>query len=233
MRIIRHSSFTRVPWRNGGGVTHEAIRVPAAGDSFQWRVSVAEIEASGPFSDFAAYQRFMVLLKGAGVALRFSSVTRSAAASTDPAPTPRELRKVGDLAAFDGALTTRCELLDGPCVDLNLMVAKTLSDVCARVEVLREPRSWSVGSGDSVLVFPIDGGVELESGGNAGVLEPWDLAVLSGPHDGAVSVSVRGRGDASDAVNHGAGGSTSSLVRGQQQARLRIGDAVDEANAAQ
>jgi hypothetical protein len=93
-----------------------------------------------------------------------------------------------------------------------------------------------------VLVFPIDGGVELESGGNAGVLEPWDLAVLSGPHDGAVSVSVRGRGDASDAVNvfvatlpvdHGAGGSTSSLVRGQQQARLRIGDAVDEANAAQ
>ena len=47
------------------------MRYPAAGDEFRWRVSVAHIDGSGPFSDFAAYNRKMVLLRGAGIALRF------------------------------------------------------------------------------------------------------------------------------------------------------------------
>ena len=114
MRIIRQSSFTAVPWKNGGGVTREAIRVPPNGDSFDWRVSLARIDTSGPFSDFAAYHRFMVLLKGAGVVLNFSG---------GPPPRVRELRDVGDMEEFDGGLATLCELVNGPCVDLNLMVS--------------------------------------------------------------------------------------------------------------
>src|SRR5271170_5764644 len=117
MRIIRQSDFTATPWKNGGGITHEAIRVPASGDPFRWRVSVAHIEASGPFSDFTGYNRKMVLLRGAGVALAFASGER------------RVLRNMGDLAEFDGALSTHCELLGGPCVDLNLMVSKSLGEV--------------------------------------------------------------------------------------------------------
>jgi hypothetical protein len=194
MRIIRQSSFVSVPWKNGGGVTHEAIRVPPGGDSFQWRVSVAEIDASGPFSDFAAYHRFMVLLKGAGVILKFSS-RATTASSNGPVPGTRQLRRIGDMATFDGALAAHCDLVDGPCVDLNLMVSKMLTDVQARVEVLRERRSWIPSSGESMLVFPVDAGVELECGGAAELLEPWDLALLSGPEDGAVRISARGRGD--------------------------------------
>ena len=79
MHIVRHSSFVAVPWKNGGGVTHEAIRVPPGGEPFHWRVSVAQIDVSGPFSDFAAYNRFMVLLKGAGVVLKFSGGPGAAA----------------------------------------------------------------------------------------------------------------------------------------------------------
>src|SRR6266568_2999843 len=108
LQIIRKSSFTATPWKNGGGITHEAIRVPASGDAYRWRVSVAHIDASGPFSEFAAYNRKMVLLRGAGIELRFADGTHKA------------LRKVGELAEFDGALAAHCELLNGPCVDLNL-----------------------------------------------------------------------------------------------------------------
>ena len=121
LQIIRKASFKATPWKNGGGITHEAIRVPAGGDTFRWRVSVAHIDASGPFSEFAEYNRKMVLLQGAGIELRFGDGIS------------RKLRQVGELVEFDGALSTYCELLDGPCVDLNLMVSKS-DGVAAKVE---------------------------------------------------------------------------------------------------
>lgn len=52
-------------------MTHEVIRVPLGTDAFRWRVSVAQIDVSGPFSDFADYNRKMVLLRGTGVRLTF------------------------------------------------------------------------------------------------------------------------------------------------------------------
>ena len=62
LQVIRRASFTATPWKNGGGITHEALRVPASEYPFRFRVSVAHIDASGPFSEFAEYQRKMVLL---------------------------------------------------------------------------------------------------------------------------------------------------------------------------
>jgi hypothetical protein len=192
MRIIRQSSFVAVPWKNGGGVTHEAIRVPPDGDSFDWRVSVARIDAAGPFSEFAAYHRFMVLLKGAGVVLKFSG---------GPAPQVRALRSVGDMQEFDGGLATHCELEDGPCVDLNLMVSKRLRGVRARVEPLQERRSFRLAGHDSMLVFPIDAGVELARGGTTDQLGPWDLALLSGREEDEVHVVAARSADMRGPVN--------------------------------
>jgi environmental stress-induced protein Ves len=177
MRIVRQSSYAAVPWKNGGGITREAIRIPAEGDAFRWRVSIAQIDASGPFSDFAAYRRFMVLLKGAGVLLKF---TDRAAAAESSAPRARELRRVGDLEEFDGGLATHCDLVNGPCVDLNLMVSKELTDVRAWVESLAEPRAASLESGRALLVFPIDAAVEVKCAAAVDVLDPWDLALVPG-----------------------------------------------------
>ncbi len=167
MRIIRQGEFRSTPWKNGGGITREAIRVPAGGDPFRWRVSVAHIDQPGPFSEFAAYNRIMVLLRGAGVALKFSSGGE------------RLLRKVGDVAEFDGALATLCELLGGPCVDLNLMVAKSLPGVHAQVQRLQQPLVLPPAPGRATLVFPIDAALEVRAAGAAAGLDPWDLAVIS------------------------------------------------------
>jgi environmental stress-induced protein Ves len=169
MQIIRQSAFKAVPWKNGGGITHEAIRVPPSGDPFRWRVSVAHIDASGSFSEFAAYDRTMVLLRGGGIVLGFSNGDR------------RVLEEPGDMVQFDGALAAECTLLHGPCVDLNLIAAKTLQPVEARVQRLDQPLAWTLSEHRSTLLFPIDAPLDLQVGGERAVLEPWDLAVIGGP----------------------------------------------------
>jgi environmental stress-induced protein Ves len=174
MQIIRKSSFAATPWKNGGGITHEAIRVPANGTEFRWRVSVAQIEASGPFSDFAGYNRTMVLLRGSGIRLSFAGGQQTF------------LREAGELVEFDGALATQCDLLGGPCADLNLMVSKSMKGARASVEHLRQPRTLHSLQGETTLVFGIDGALSIDSvNGGLALLDPWDLAILS-PQDSAV-----------------------------------------------
>ena len=190
MRIIRQSAFVTVPWKNGGGITREALRAPASGDSFRWRVSLAHIDASGPFSDFAAYDRFMVLLKGEGVTLTFSSREGPGGSVTR-----RELRAVGDWLQFDGGLATHCELVDGPCVDLNLMVSKSSLKPSVRVSMLREPLCVTLASVESMLVFPLDAALELRSASATSVLDAWDLALLSGGDDHEVRIAPLSTGE--------------------------------------
>ena len=98
-------------WRNGGGVTHSLLAWPPGAADGDWllRVSVAHIHQDGPFSRFDGVARAFTVLRGAGVCLHF------AAAST-------VLRAGDEPLHFDGASAPGCNLLDGPTVDLNLMV---------------------------------------------------------------------------------------------------------------
>jgi uncharacterized protein len=167
VQIIRKDSFSVTPWKNGAGVTHEAIRVPAGGDAFRWRVSVAHIDSSGPFSDFAGYNRKMVLLRGSGVALKFADGRE------------RELRQIGEMLEFDGGVSTYCRLLGGPCVDLNLMTS-TSTPVRARVEPVVEAVAVPGSRVESTLIFSIWHPLMFQSdAGDALRLEPWDLAVVT------------------------------------------------------
>jgi environmental stress-induced protein Ves len=179
MQILRKSSFRATPWKNGGGITHEALRVPASGEPFRWRLSVAQIDASGPFSDFAGYRRHMVLLRGAGVRLCFADGTQAL------------LREAGDSAEFDGALATRCELLGGSCVDLNLMVSVAMPDVRARVERLRAPLVLQTESGTQLVLLCVAGSALLgNEAGEHALLETGDLALLAKAGE---QVTCRGR----------------------------------------
>ena len=205
LQVIRKASFTATPWKNGGGITHEAIRVPASGDPFRWRVSVADIDASGPFSEFAEYNRKMVLLRGAGIELRFADGTR------------KSLRKVGELLEFDGALAAHCELLNGPCVDLNLMVSKP-DGVAVRVERFIESLAVSASRNETTLIFAIDRRCKLDmTAGKSVTLEPWDLAVLS--HCGGRLNRLESAHSSPSTLVFLA---TLKLVGGEQQTRLGV-----------
>ncbi len=168
LRIVRKSSFTPKPWKNGGGVTYEALRMPPDGEAFAWRVSVAHIEDSGPFSDFAGYDRTMVLLKGKGLRLAFADGAE------------RRLERVGDLAEFDGASAPQCTLLGGPCIDLNVMVAKACPAAVAVTWLAgSERRSASATAAECTLIVGIDAALAVTIGAETSSLEPWDLGIVA------------------------------------------------------
>jgi hypothetical protein len=167
LRIIRQTAFKALPWKNGGGTTHEAFREPASGDAFLWRVSVAHIESSGPFSDFAGYNRKMVLLRGLGLTLQFADGEQ------------RVLRRIGESVEFDGAVAAHCDLLNGPCVDLNFIVSKSVR-AHARVERVDKELLVRPTQPQCALIFSITDPLLLECDAAEAVrLESWDLAVLS------------------------------------------------------
>ena len=60
------SLIAATPWKNGGGATRELACSPLGADMahFDWRVSVATIAQSGPFSCFAGVDRIITLLSG-------------------------------------------------------------------------------------------------------------------------------------------------------------------------
>jgi uncharacterized protein len=68
MRILRAENYRRMPWKNGGGLTAEiAVSPESAGlDDFDWRVSMARVEAGGPFSLFPGVDRTLSILEGEG-----------------------------------------------------------------------------------------------------------------------------------------------------------------------
>ena len=71
-RHLPANEYRRLRWRNGLGWTREihASSLPGTG-GWDWRLSIAEIEADGPYSTFPGVQREQVLLAGEGLALDF------------------------------------------------------------------------------------------------------------------------------------------------------------------
>ena len=110
------SAAAPAPWKNGGGVTRELLRLPAdSGDDWTLRISVADISADGPFSPFPGITRWFAVLEGAGVRLQFPDRTLNMGRGDAP------LR-------FDGADAPGCALLDGATRDLNVMVRSDRAD---------------------------------------------------------------------------------------------------------
>ena len=110
MTLVRLIDVAAQPWRNGGGFTRELFATPASGD-WSARVSVADIDADGPFSAYPGVERWFTVLQGSGVELTVGGVSR------------RLLR--GDAPMrFDGAAVAHARLIDGPTRDLNLMLRR-------------------------------------------------------------------------------------------------------------
>lgn len=95
------------PWRNGGGTTRELLAWPSPA-GWQVRLSVADVGAAGPFSEFGGLERWFAVLEGAGVVL-------SVAGSW------HWLRPDGDPFRFDGGLPVDCVPIDGATRDFNLI----------------------------------------------------------------------------------------------------------------
>jgi uncharacterized protein len=175
MIVLREAEYVAVPWKNGGGLTREILKVPADAAAFDWRLSLATIERPGPFSAFEGYDRTLVLVCGAGVELDFGAHGRAA------------LCAPGQLAVFDGAWETSCTLISGPSSDLNLIVAKARAQAQVRMIRLTAPEVISTEGWEETLVCCISGVAQIENAaGDFVTLSGTDVARCS-PDDGVLT----------------------------------------------
>lgn len=181
MSVVTHLTardFRVQPWKNGGGTTTELAAHPASGRPL-WRVSVADVATSGPFSDFSGYERVLMLLQGEGMRLSFEG---AAGLLVD---------RVHQVVLFDGAWKCHCELLGGPARDLNLMVDRTAARGAIEVLAGGEPRTRTVTAHWS-LFHPLAGKAVIAFEGATHVLGPGELLRLDGVPTTPVSLSCDG-----------------------------------------
>ncbi|MEW2549887.1 HutD family protein [Streptomyces sp. NPDC047002] len=176
--VLRERAYRRVPWKNGGGTTQEVAACPSAGgDGFDWRVSVADVAAEGPFSAFPGVDRVITLVDGAAMVLTVDGAEH----------------RLAPLApyAFPGEAATDCRLPGGAARDLNLMTRRGRAAGSVRVTEVAGALDLECAAGAVLLLLPVTGGLSLAgAGGGAEPLARLDCV----RHDGAGSVRLRGRG---------------------------------------
>ncbi|MBN9218552.1 MAG: HutD family protein [Mesorhizobium sp.] len=114
MRVLRAADYRVMPWKNGGGTTTEIIVSPEGSglDDFEWRVSMARVEGSGPFSSFAGIDRTLSVLEGEGIVLDVAGQP------------PARLTASSAPFSFPADLPTSAALIAGPITDLNVMTRR-------------------------------------------------------------------------------------------------------------
>ena len=160
-------------WRNGGGITRELLAWPQPAD---WRVrlSVADVQMSGPFSRFDGVERWFVVLEGDGVVLRSDFATHHLTADSEP-------------FRFDGGLTMDCTLVGGPTRDFNLMAPPGL----ARMERLRGAAQVRGALGALLALYTHGADAQLHLGNESVTVPAYHLAWTLAP--AAVLADVKGQ----------------------------------------
>ncbi|MES2526435.1 MAG: HutD family protein [Bdellovibrionota bacterium] len=109
-KLLPSSHYQSRPWKNGLGTTQEILVWPeGSGDQFDWRISIADLKVSGPFSLYPGIERLLVILEGQEVIL-----TQNNMSTPLPLMTP---------FIFDGNIPTSAEV-KAIGKDFNLMLRK-------------------------------------------------------------------------------------------------------------
>lgn len=153
IELFDFESLVPTPWKNGEGVTRQIATYPSGAslDEFHWRISVADVRGSSPFSVFPGVDRTIVLLEGEGLYLEtVEGITRQLTTPFVPMQFSGEERIHAHLA---GGHLSR---------DFNLMVRREAAE--AELEITRSAGSIS-SDGDFVLLFCATGQWELQCDG--------------------------------------------------------------------
>ncbi len=150
-RVLRPSDYQAMPWKNGGGVTTEIWKALSPSGEMLWRLSIADVERDGPFSEFPGIDRSIMVIEGKGMELAVAG---------------QEIRRLDRLFepfAFSGDAKTDCRLIGGPIRDFNLMVARTYGSSALRVLHLAPGETTSFAENVAAL-HVLRGRIETESG---------------------------------------------------------------------
>ena len=157
------------PWKNGGGVTREIAVFPdgAGLDDFLWRISMAEVSQTGPFSRFEGVDRHLTVLSGR---MRLDM------------PDGRHILNANDSTSFAGEIPVEAAPLL-PVIDLNVMTR--------RGQIRAEVRH--IGSGiilpSNLVLLVASAPMIVTANGQRYALHPYDALKFEGLDGEPVSAS--------------------------------------------
>ncbi|MBL8601565.1 MAG: HutD family protein [Myxococcales bacterium] len=163
------AELTVRPWRNGGGVTTELWVSPEGADfdQFLWRVSIATVAASGPFSRFEGVDRVIVQLDGPPMTLEHPGGASHTLAPLRP-------------YAFAGELETAATVT-GTARDLNLMLRRHARRGTLTVYGPEASATLTLDASEGeVLVWLARGAATLTLADQSQHLEAGELAHVAG-----------------------------------------------------
>jgi uncharacterized protein len=166
-----------MPWKNGGGETIEIGIAPdkSSLDTFDWRISRARIDRSGPFSPFPGIDRTIAAIEGEGILLCFENAD------------PVTLTPAGAPLSFAGEMRVESEIINGTVTDLNVMTRR--GRYRHRLTVLADSGSVDLSAGPHETVAIVAAGsANLRARAGDIQLSDGDAILLSAA-DGIVSVT--------------------------------------------
>ncbi|AJT41993.1 HutD family protein [Psychromicrobium lacuslunae] len=110
MPVVRYRELKSQRWLNGGGETRVLASATGPDGDFDWRISIAEVNKAGEFSELPGIDRIITLIDGEFLMLTVDGVEQGLERY-------RPFRFSGDAA-------TSAELPTGPGMDLNLMTRR-------------------------------------------------------------------------------------------------------------
>lgn len=140
------STFSIHPWKNGLGKTTELAKDSQT--PFRWRLSMAKLSVSGPFSDYPGYERLLVLLRGGPLFLEHST---------------GKSRHLNPLTCykFQGEWNTTMELSQ-PGEDFNLFLLREKAKGNIYPTFIKEEEEMQFPlAGQEHFLYCIDGSVQI------------------------------------------------------------------------
>lgn len=181
--MIPANTYRRERWKNQQGWTREITRSPAQGE-WAWRLSIAEIEQDGAFSQFDGVDRELVLLTGNGLRLKFDDGELHA------------LQPPHERVRFAGERAAAVELVDGPTQDFNLMWRRDTIDAQLWHRPLVGPMVIFVEPDSTWAVHLIAGQARFADASGLPELTAADTALLIGRDNSRQRFVVEGGGEA-------------------------------------
>ncbi len=182
LRRLRPADHRVMPWKNGLGTTTEiAVHPPGSAlDAFTWRISVADLAASGPFSTFAGYDRVLVQIEGAPMTLSHAGGDGRRLLPLAPYP-------------FPGELATHATLDAPPARDFNVMVRRDRASAAVSGHDL-PPGATARDEGDAPTrcVYVLRGEVSVDVDGERADVLAGEALLVAGAASLVVTAGAEG-----------------------------------------
>lgn len=182
LRVVPRAAGERMRWKNGAGWTTEIARRDAADGAFDWRISVAEVDADSEFSPFPGCDRTLLVLEGEGIELR---VDGHEPALLGPRSGPH---------AFSGDVPAKCRVLDGPTRDFNVITRRTAYTQKVMFRPLVGPMLLLAEPGTTWIAHLVAGRAARQHGDDL-ALAPGDTLLLEADGSEREQLVISGGGE--------------------------------------